>query len=99
VKFGGSIYDAQAIDHWYRFAKNRRPWTLLQLSTPVQCDRWSDLMPIVTGQLWLARQLVAQRPLLQAEILGQTYPWTGGSIVWEHFSGVRYTCSTSQTSR
>jgi hypothetical protein len=52
-----------AIDHWYRFAKNRLHWTLPQLSTPVQCARWSDLMPIVTWQLWLARQLVAQRPL------------------------------------
>jgi hypothetical protein len=48
VKFGGSIYDAQAIDRWYRFAKNRRPWAVPQLSTPVQGDRWSDLMPIVT---------------------------------------------------
>ena len=52
-----------AIDHWYRFAKNRLHWTVPQLSTPAQCDRWSDLMPIVTWQLWLARQLVAQRPL------------------------------------
>ncbi|MEG4583980.1 NF041680 family putative transposase [Microcoleus sp. MOSTC5] len=52
-----------AIDHWYRFAKNRLHWTVPALSTPLQCDRWSDLMPIVTWQLWLARQLVAQRPL------------------------------------
>jgi hypothetical protein len=52
-----------AIDHWYRFAKNRLHWTVPQLSTPAQCDRWSDLMPIVTWQLWLARHLVAPRPL------------------------------------
>jgi hypothetical protein len=52
-----------AIDHWYRFAKNRLHWTVPALSTPDQCDRWSDLMPIVTWQLWLARHLVAQRPL------------------------------------
>jgi DDE superfamily endonuclease len=52
-----------AIDHWYRFAKNRLHWTVPALSTPLQCDRWSDLMPIVTWQLWLARQLVTQRPL------------------------------------
>ncbi len=52
-----------AIDHWYRFAKNRLHWTVPALSTPDQCDRWSDLMPIVTWQLWLARQFVAQRPL------------------------------------
>ena len=37
-----------AIDHWYRFAKNRLHWTVPALSTPDQCDRWSDLMPIVT---------------------------------------------------
>ena len=52
-----------AVDHWYRFAKNRLHWTVPQLSTPAQCDRWSDLMPIVTWQLWLARNLVAGRPL------------------------------------
>jgi hypothetical protein len=52
-----------AIAHWYRFAKNRLHWTVPALSTPVQCDRWSDLMPSVTWQLWLARQLVTQRPL------------------------------------
>ena len=81
-----------ALDHWYRFAKNRLHWTVPALSTPVQGDRWSDLMPIVTWQLWLARQLVAQGPLLQAKSSGQTYPWTSGSIVWKHFSPVRYTC-------
>jgi hypothetical protein len=34
-----------AIDHWYRFAKNRLHWTVPAFSTPAQCDRWSDLMP------------------------------------------------------
>jgi hypothetical protein len=34
-----------------------------------------------------------------AEIPGQTHSWTSSSIFWEHFSRVRYTCSTSQTSR
>jgi hypothetical protein len=52
-----------AIDHWYRFAKNSLHWTVPAFSTPAQCDRWSDLMPIVTWQLWLARHLVAPRPL------------------------------------
>ena len=49
-------------------AKNSLHWTVPALSTPDRCDRWSDLMPIVTWQLWLARHLVAQRPLLQAKI-------------------------------
>ncbi len=34
------------IDHWYRFAKQRLHWTLPKLSTPKQCERWSDLMPM-----------------------------------------------------
>lgn len=52
-----------AIDHWYRFAKQRLHWTLPKLSTREQCDRWSDLMPLLTWQLWLAREQVNDRPL------------------------------------
>jgi hypothetical protein len=37
-----------AIDHWYRFAKQRLHWTLPQLSTPEQCQKWSDLLPLMT---------------------------------------------------
>lgn len=52
-----------AIDHWYRFAKQRLHWTLPQLSTPEQSQRWSDLMPLLTWQLWLARAQVQDAPL------------------------------------
>ena len=52
-----------AIDHWYRFAKQRLHWTLPKLSTPEQCERWSDLMPLLTWQLWLAREIVIDNPL------------------------------------
>jgi len=52
-----------AVDHWYRFAKQRLHWTLPKLSTPEQCERWSDLMPLMTWQLWLARVLVIDNPL------------------------------------
>lgn len=45
------------IDHWYRFAKNRLHWTLPMLSTPAQCQRWSDLMPLQTWELWLTRPI------------------------------------------
>src|SRR4028118_1603560 len=55
-----------ALDHWYHFAKNRRPWTVPRLSTPVQCDRWSDLMPIVTLAI-----MVSSSP-------GRTAPFTAG---------------------
>lgn len=52
-----------AIDHWYRFAKQRLHWTLPQLATPEQCQRWSDLMPLLTWQLWLARPEIQDCPL------------------------------------
>jgi hypothetical protein len=52
-----------AIDHWYRFAKQRLHWTLPKLSTPEQSERWSDLMPLLTWQLWLTREIVIDHPL------------------------------------
>jgi hypothetical protein len=52
-----------AVDHWYRFAKQRLHWTLAKLSTPKQCERWSDLMPLMTWELWLARDVVTDKPL------------------------------------
>lgn len=51
------------VDHWYRFAKQRLFWTLPNLSTAKQCERWSDLMPLMTWQLWLAKDLVEEHHL------------------------------------
>ncbi|BCL35445.1 NF041680 family putative transposase [Nostoc sp. MS1] len=51
------------VDHWYRFLKQRLHWTLPKLSSPKQCERWSDLMPLMTWELWLARDIVADNPL------------------------------------
>ena len=51
------------LEHWYRFAKQRLHWTLPRFSTPEQAERWSDLMPLMTWELWLARQIVADKPL------------------------------------
>ncbi|MBN3944981.1 MAG: hypothetical protein HWQ38_00180 [Nostoc sp. NMS7] len=51
------------IDHWYRFLKQPLHWTVPKLSTPKQCERWSDLMPLMTWELWLARDIVADNPL------------------------------------
>ncbi|NMG11961.1 transposase [Brasilonema sp. UFV-L1] len=50
-------------NHWYRFLKQRLHWTLPKLATPQQCDRWSDLMPLMTWELWLARDIVNDNPL------------------------------------
>lgn len=52
-----------AVDHWYRFIKQRLHWTVPKLATPKQCERWSDLMPMITWELWLARDLVRDHPL------------------------------------
>jgi hypothetical protein len=51
------------VDHWFRFAKQRLHWTLPNLSTAKQAERWSDLMPLLSWQLWLAHDLVGDRPL------------------------------------
>jgi len=51
------------IDHWYRFSKNRLHWTLPMFETPQQCQCWSELMPFVTWELWLARKIVKDSPL------------------------------------
>ncbi|NES22823.1 MAG: transposase [Symploca sp. SIO3E6] len=52
-----------AVDHWYRFIKQRLHWTLPALGTPHQCERWSNLMPLMTWQLWLARDIVKEHHL------------------------------------
>ena len=52
-----------AIEHWYRFVRQRLHWTTPQLSTPEQMETWSDLMPLLTWQLWLARNVVVDSPL------------------------------------
>lgn len=58
------------VDHWYRFAKQRLHWTLPNLRTPEQSERWSDLMPLMSWQLWLARDLVLENRL----------PWQSATI-------------------
>lgn len=63
-----------AIDHWYRFIKQRLHWTLPKLSTPQQCDRWSDLMPIITWELWQARDIVNDNPLPWQKAISQLTP-------------------------
>ncbi|MEG4201250.1 hypothetical protein [Microcoleus sp. Pol12A6] len=40
------------------------------LRTPEQSERWSDLMPLMSWQLWLARDLVLENRL----------PWQSATI-------------------
>jgi hypothetical protein len=51
------------VEHWYRFAKQRLYWTLPMLSSPEQGERWSDLMPFITWELWLARPIGIDKPM------------------------------------
>ena len=53
VGFPRLFHFAVGVDHWYRFAKQRLHWTLPNFSTAKQSERWSDLMPLMTWQLWL----------------------------------------------
>ena len=51
-------------------ALQRLHWTLPNLRTPEQSERWSDLMPLMSWQLWLARDLVIENRL----------PWQSATI-------------------
>lgn len=51
------------IEHWYRFCKQRLHWTLPNFGSKQQCGRWSDLMPMMTWELWLAREVIVDCPL------------------------------------
>ena len=46
-----------------RFRKHRLTWTLPQFQQPAHCDRWSVLVDLAYWQIWLARDLVSDRPL------------------------------------
>lgn len=52
-----------AVDHWYRFAKQRLHWTVPQLAEIGATETWSALMPVMSWQLWLARDEVKDHPL------------------------------------
>jgi hypothetical protein len=52
-----------ALEHWYRFAKQRLYWTHPQFSSMAAAERWSELMPLLSWQLWLARQECIDHPL------------------------------------
>jgi hypothetical protein len=52
-----------AVDHWNRFAKQRLHWTIPHFSTTALAERWSELMPLLSWQLWLAREIVQDTPL------------------------------------
>ena len=52
-----------ALEHWYRFAKQRLYWTQPQFSSLAATEQWSSLMPLLSWQLWLARKDCIDHPL------------------------------------
>ena len=52
-----------ALEHWYRFAKQRLYWTHPQFSSLPAGERWSSLMPLLTWQLWWAQEDCTHHPL------------------------------------
>lgn len=52
-----------AVEHWYRFAKQRLYWTHPQFTSVRATERWSELMPLLSWPLWLARAECVDRPL------------------------------------
>jgi hypothetical protein len=52
-----------ALEHWYRFAKQRLHWTQPQLSSTQASQRWSLLVVLMSWQLGLACQECQDTPL------------------------------------
>lgn len=52
-----------ALEHWYRFAKQRLYWTHPQFSSLAATEQWSSLLPLLSWQLWLARKECSDHPL------------------------------------
>ena len=73
-----------ALDHWYRFAKQRLHWTTPHLSTPGQGEVWSELMPLVMWELWLSKGVVAddRLPWQKAQPAGKLTPGRVAAGMW-----------------
>jgi hypothetical protein len=75
---GGGEATAAQIWRWYdqrwatepatRFRKERLYWTLPRFQDEERCDRWTALVTLAQWELYLARDLVSDRPL----------PWQAG---------------------
>ena len=64
------------VDHWYRFIKQRLHWCLPHLGTAEQTAVWSDLIPLMSWQLWLARNESQATPPTLAETPEAQNAWT-----------------------
>ncbi len=80
-----------AVDHWNRFAKQRLHWTLPNFSTTELAERWSELMPLLSWQLWLAREIVQDNPLPWQKSQTELTLLSCGSGISSYFSGDSHT--------
>ena len=62
------------VDHWYRFIKQRLHWCSPHLGSAEQTAVWSDLMPLMSWQLWLARNESEENPLFWQKPLKNKTP-------------------------
>lgn len=70
---GGAAATVEEIWRWYdhrwaiepsiRFRKERLQWTLPRLQDEARCDRWTAVVTLAQWELYLARDLVSDRPL------------------------------------
>ena len=58
-----SFYVALPLNIGIDARKQRLYWTLPNFGTKEQCDRWSDLMLMMTWELWLACEVIVDCPL------------------------------------
>jgi hypothetical protein len=63
-----------AIEHWYRFVRQRLHWTCPRCPSLVPTQSWSDLMPLMTWQLWLARDIVHENLLPWQKTMSKLSP-------------------------
>jgi hypothetical protein len=87
------------VDHWFRVAKQRLHWTLPHLGTAKQAERWSELMPLLSWQLWLARPLVSDCPLPWQKPQQQLTPGRVAQSMAAPFYPTWHTRPSSQTAR
>lgn len=90
-----------AIEHWNRFIKQRLHWTLPQLGTTEKGQKWSNLIPIMTWQLWLAREIIEDNPLpwQKPQPKREVNPWSSGTRLFGTFGRDKHTRQTAKTQR
>jgi hypothetical protein len=81
---GGAAATVEEIWRWYdhrwgiepsiRFRKERLHWTLPRLQDEERCDRWTALVTLAQWELYLARDLVSDRPLPWQAAQGKKTP-------------------------